>query len=138
MDPLSIAAGSLAVITTLAKTSCLIKEFVRTYRAARSDLSNLNQEINDLEIILHAIHDAASDETFAKAAVPMGLQDQLTTVIASCNGLVGEIFTMLDEYRSVDRFAHWASIGKKRVKEQVALLEGYRKILDMSLTAIDL
>lgn len=34
--------------------------------------------------------------------------------------------------------AQWALSGKRKINDQVALLEGYKKALDMSLTTIDL
>lgn len=138
MDPLSIGASCIAVLSAAAQASKLVRDFLRKRRDARSDLGRLNREISDLELVLQSLRDVENEGYFSKAGVPSRMQDQLIALVDNCNRVLTEIQSILDEYIPDGSGAKWALFGKKRVDDQVVLLESHRKALDLSLTTIDL
>ncbi|KAK3386828.1 hypothetical protein B0H63DRAFT_468445 [Podospora didyma] len=139
MDPISIGASCLAVVSAAAKTTSLIRQFVRTYRNAHPDLARLNREISDLDLVLVSIQNVDSEGRLASAGVPKAMQDQLSALIRDCTRVLGEIQSVLTKSMALGRWdqAKWAMNGKEKIDEQVALLEGHRKALDLSMTTID-
>lgn len=136
-DPLSIAASCIAVMTAVGQTTRLVRDFVRTYRNARTDLVRLSQEISVLDLILQSLHDIVSDGT-GIAGVPPRVLEQLDTIIRDCGSILDNIQAVLDGFVGTWAETKWVLTGKKKIADQVVLLEANRKALDLALSTIDL
>ena len=136
-DPLSIAASCIAVMTAVGQTTRLVRDFVRTYRNARTDLVRLSQETSGLDLILQSLHDIVSDGT-GIAGVPPQVLEQLDTIIRDCGSILDNIQAVLDGFVGTWAETTWVLTGKKKIADQVVLLEANRKALDLALSTIDL
>ena len=63
MDPLSITATCIALVSTITKTSLLIGGFVKDVRAARSDLDGVSRELLSLKTVLELLADDVTEST---------------------------------------------------------------------------
>jgi hypothetical protein len=85
MDPLSITATCIALVSTITKTSLLVGGFVKDVRAARSDLDGVSRELLSLKTVLELLADDVTDST--NESFPQTLQKQITGIIGNCTGL---------------------------------------------------
>lgn len=124
-------------MTAVGQTTRLVRDIVRTYRSARTDLVRLSQEISGLDLILQSLHDIVSDGT-GIAGVPPQVLEQLDTIIRDCGSILDNIQAVLDGFVGTWAETNWVLTGKRKIADQLALLEVNRKALDLALSTIDL
>jgi hypothetical protein len=80
MDPLSITAGCVGLISAVTRTSTVVVGFMKDVRAARDDLAVVSQELDVLkrilELLAHEIED--SDD---EATIPENVRTHISRVI---------------------------------------------------------
>ena len=92
MDPLSITAGCLGIISTIAKTSASITHFVRDVRDSRRELSETKQQLAELEMTLNLINDDHNRENGSfSTQMPDGIVQQTKLVLNSRRDILVEL-----------------------------------------------
>lgn len=118
MDPLSITAGCVALISAVTKTSTVVVGFMKDVRAARDDLAVVSQELDVLkrilELLAHEIEDSDNEAT-----IPENVH--ISRVIDSCSEVVANVEKCLGKYEGgkVGRAARWLASGKSDVAKLV-------------------
>jgi hypothetical protein len=106
MDPLSITAGCVGIISTIAKTSASITHFVRDVRDSRRELSETKQQLAELEMTLNLINDDHNRENGNLAKqMPDGIVYQTKLVLDSCRDILVELDGLIVKYNSERRRA---------------------------------
>jgi hypothetical protein len=96
MDPLSITATCIGLVSTITKTSVLVGGFVKDVRAARSDLDGVSRELTSLKTVLELLADDMTGST--NEFFPETLIKQITGIITNCGGVVVDIEDTLKKH----------------------------------------
>ena len=118
----------------IVKTSSSIRQFVRTVREARGQLSITAQQLAELEMTISLIGDDHAAET-GNVCMPEAVTRQTAAVIQSCRDVLSELDTVIDQYdpRSHRAPLKWAFKGKDEVEALNKQLEAHSRTLQMSL-----
>jgi septal ring factor EnvC (AmiA/AmiB activator) len=136
MDPLSITAGCIGIISTIAKTSTSITLFVRNVRDSRRELTETKQQLAELEMTLNLINDDHNRENGRLAQqMPEGIAEQTKLVLHSCQDILVELDALITKYNSERRRTafQWARKGKEEVTALNKQLEAHARTLHMLL-----
>ena len=88
MDPLSITAGCIALITTVQSCVRFITDFATSCRDARHDLTAISHELSDLDMTLHILKDGTDANGLNQ--LPDNLRRRICDIIENCNGVLVE------------------------------------------------
>ncbi|KAI1362892.1 hypothetical protein F5Y08DRAFT_258202 [Xylaria arbuscula] len=135
-DPLSIASGSLAVITATKQTVTVIYKFIRDCKEARADLSQIRGELSELTLILELIKD--EDASSTKDCLPSALQSQVQSMLTSCTSSAQEIEKTLAKCRGKSGPLLWGLAEKEKVAGLKIQLEAFKSGLSLALETINL
>ncbi|KAJ3576742.1 hypothetical protein NPX13_g3598 [Xylaria arbuscula] len=135
-DPLSIASGSLAVITATKQTVSIIYKFIRDCKEARADLGQITGELSELNLILELIKD--EDASSTKDCLPSALQSQVQSMLASCTNSVQQIEKTLAKCRGKPGPLLWGLAEKEKVAGLKIQLEAFKSGLSLALETINL
>lgn len=136
MDPLSITAGCIGIISTIAKTSSSITHFVRDVRDSRRELGETKQQLTELEMTLNLINDDHNREDGNLAQqMPEGIIGQTKLVLNSCQEILVELDALISKYNSerLRTAFQWARKGKDEILALNKQLEAHSRTLQMSL-----
>ncbi|CAO2652988.1 Nn.00g023990.m01.CDS01 [Neocucurbitaria sp. VM-36] len=136
MDPLSITAACVSLIATITKTSISVSTFVRTVRAARSDLDAVSRELASLKTLLELIaEDAADVGTF-----PDTLRKHISGILSNCGLVLVEVQRLIDKYHGpgVIKGSKWAVVGSEDVGKLILSLEAHKSALEIALEMVTL
>lgn len=132
-DPLSIAAGCVALTATAAKLADTITRFVRDVRAARADLDGVSRELGSLKLILLTLEDEFKDAESNKAVhVPGTLRKQIQDMVGNCQAVLVDINRLLEDQKTsrIGETSKWTLTGKSDVRKLQVSLEAHRSALD--------
>jgi hypothetical protein len=131
MDPLSITAGCVGIISGVASTSKLISQFVRRVRDAKSDLAATAARLSELEMTIGIIQDDFGEENDTASRVPDTILIQTRSVLGSCNKIIAELNELLAKYDSGRRRVplNWALSGHGEVVALNRELEAHGRTL---------
>ena len=133
MDPLSITAGCLALLSAVAKTTAGVTTFICAYRDARNDLTAVNRELSDLAIVLELLKSdsAITDDT----PNPKSLQMQIVSIITNCTAVVTKINIVLKGYQENSKISSikWVASGKGEIAGLRMSLEAHRVSLSLAV-----
>ncbi|WXC45862.1 hypothetical protein QX201_005558 [Fusarium graminearum] len=134
MDPLSITTACIGLIGTVTKTTVAVTEFTRDCREARSDLTSINGELSQLQLVLELLRDdtAISDDQI----LPESLQEQILSIIDNCSAVVSKINLVLDNHSGKVGVLKWATFGKSEVAGLRMSLEAHRGSLNLALELV--
>ncbi|OBS20413.1 hypothetical protein FPOA_06783 [Fusarium poae] len=134
MDPLSITTACIGLIGTVAKTTLAVTNFTRECREARSDLTSINGELSQLQLVLELLRDdtAVSDGQI----LPESLQEQILSIIDNCSAVVSKIHDVLDKHSSKAGVLKWITFGKNEVIGLRMSLEAHRGSLNLALELV--
>ncbi|KAJ4116127.1 hypothetical protein NW768_011099 [Fusarium equiseti] len=136
MDPLSITTACIGLLGTVTKTTLAVTNFTRECREARSDLTSINGELSQLQLVLELLRDdtAVSDET----NLPESLQEQILSIIDNCSAVVSKINIVLDKHSGKAGVLKWATFGKNEVVGLRMSLEAHRGSLNLALELVSI
>lgn len=134
MDPFSITTACIGLIGTVTKTTVAVTEFTRDCREARSDLTSINGELSQLQLVLELLRDdtAVSDDRI----LPESLQEQILSIIDNCSAVVSKINLVLDNHSGKVGVLKWATFGKSEVAGLRMSLEAHRGSLNLALELV--
>ncbi|KAF1843524.1 uncharacterized protein K460DRAFT_146662 [Cucurbitaria berberidis CBS 394.84] len=136
MDPLSITAACMALTATITKTSISVTNFVRSVRAARSDLDAISRELASLKTLLELIAEDAEDiNTF-----PETLRKHIAGILANCELVLIEVQRLVEKYAEpgVIKGSKWALAGSEDVAKLRMSLEAHKSALEIALEMVTL
>ncbi|KAI1165775.1 P-loop containing nucleoside triphosphate hydrolase protein [Nemania serpens] len=137
MDPLSITAGAIGLLGAVAKTISAVTSFIRSYREARTDLTAVNRELLELQIVLELLRD--DSDINENSVFPDALRAQVLSVITNCNTIVKQINTILEKHdASKSTPLKWVASGKKEIASLKMSLEAHRGSLNLALEMINI
>ncbi|UPL02052.1 hypothetical protein LCI18_012986 [Fusarium solani-melongenae] len=132
MDPLSIAAGCVGLISTIDTLSRSIYGFVRTCREARKDLDKVSWELQSLQSVLRLIEDDATDE---QKPFPPVIGQHVLSIVSNCNSVILEIEACIAQYaqKRLRAKVTWAISGQGDVEKLRTNLEAHKSSLELAL-----
>lgn len=138
MDPLSITATCISLVSTITKTSLFVGGFVKDVRAARSDLDGVSRELLSLKTVLELLAEDAADS--ARESFPQTLQKQITGIISNCTGVVVDIEETLKKHEGgkLNKAAQWVAFGKNDMVKLRSSLEAHKSALEIALEMVTL
>ncbi|KAF8854795.1 hypothetical protein BDZ45DRAFT_26993 [Acephala macrosclerotiorum] len=138
MDPLSITATCVGLISTITKTSLVVIGFVKDVRAARSDLDGVSRELLSLKMVLELLADDITDST--NKSFPQTLQKQIAGIVTNCTGVVIDIEQTLKKHEGgkLNKAAQWVAFGKSDVVKLQSSLEAHKSALEIALDMVTL
>ncbi len=138
MDPLSITATCIALVSAITKTSVLVGVFIKDVRAARSDLDGVSRELLSLKTVLELLADDVTDSV--SESFPQTLEKQITGIITNCTGVVMDIEATLKKHEGnkLSKAAHWVAFGKNDVVKLRSSLEAHKSTLEIALEMVTL
>lgn len=130
MDPLSITASCVTLVTTITKLSVLINGFVREVRDARRDLDAVSRELLSLQPLLEILSDDAGDSAF-----PASLLQQIAGIIKNSGVVLEDIEKLLQTFSAfgLRRSMKWAINGRDDMAKLRSTLEAHKSALDIAL-----
>ena len=140
MDPFSLTAGCVGIISGIAQTSAAIREFVRDVREARGDLSATARHLTELEMTISLINDDHNSDhgngtASVSGLIPESMTPQTAAVIRSCRDILGAVDALMDRYnpRRHRTALKWALKGKNDASALNRQLEAHTRTLGMTL-----
>ncbi|KAH7379605.1 hypothetical protein BKA66DRAFT_571419 [Pyrenochaeta sp. MPI-SDFR-AT-0127] len=136
MDPLSITAACFSLTATITKTSLSVSTFVRSVRAARSDLDAVSRELASLKTLLELIAEDAEDvDTF-----PETLRKHITGILANCELVLVEVQRLVEKYAGpgIIKGSKWALAGSEDVAKLQLSLQAHKSALEIALEMVTL
>ncbi|KAM0389436.1 hypothetical protein ACHAQC_008746 [Fusarium culmorum] len=124
----------LWLIGTVTKTTVAVTTFTRDCREARSDLTSINGELSQLQLVLELLRDdtAVSDDQI----LPESLQEQILSIINNCSAVVSKINLVLNNHSGKVGVLKWATFGKSEVAGLRMSLEAHRGSLNLALDLV--
>ncbi|KAI1125242.1 P-loop containing nucleoside triphosphate hydrolase protein [Nemania abortiva] len=137
MDPLSITTGVIGLLGAVGTTILSVTSFIRRCREARADLTAVNRELLELQIVLELLRDdTAINEN---DVFPEALRAQVLSIINNCNTIIKQINTVLEKYdASKATPLKWVASGKTEVSGLKMSLEAHRGSLNLALEMINI
>ncbi|KAF4624306.1 hypothetical protein G7Y89_g13867 [Cudoniella acicularis] len=138
MEPLSITATCLGLVSTITKTSWAVIGFVKDVRAARSDLDGVSRELLSLKTVLELLADDVTEST--NEFFPQTLQKQITGIVTNCTEVVIDIEQTLKKHEGskLSKAAQWVAFGKSDVVKLQSSLEAHKSALEIALDMVTL
>ncbi|KAK3386685.1 hypothetical protein B0H63DRAFT_139706 [Podospora didyma] len=137
MDPISITASCMAIISGIAKSTVTITTFTRKCRDARSDLTRTSAQLAELKLTLEFLKDDFSDDGGGDKRLPHTLQAQVASILRCCHDALREIETTLEKYQNHSG-ARWALSGADKIAALNQQLEAHLRSLNIALDFIKL
>jgi Fungal N-terminal domain of STAND proteins len=138
MDPLSITAACITLVTTVSKVSIQINGFVREVRDARGDLDAVSRELISLKTVLEILSEDAANST--GGGFPQSLVRQISGILTNCGGVLEQIEASLQKHAGggVKRGVKWSLSGRDDVNKLRSSLEAHKSALDIALDMVAL
>src|SRR5881398_3188943 len=133
MDPLSIAAACVGLLSIVTKTSLSITAFVREVRGATRDMDAVSRELLFRKAVLETL---ARDITSPGCgSYPSSLAAQIPDILKNCNDVMTQLEKALKKYsgRSAMGSAQWSLVGKQDVDQLRSSLESYKNVLSLTV-----
>ncbi|KAI1353927.1 hypothetical protein F5Y01DRAFT_33224 [Xylaria sp. FL0043] len=130
-----IASIVFSAISATQKSSIAIYKFSRGCKEARSDLTNITQELSELKLILELISDSNNGTL---EGLPDSLQPQLKEMLASCETVVKDIEKIIANCNRRTGVLRWTLVDKERVTTMKVSIEAFKSGLSLSLDTANL
>lgn len=130
-----IASITFSAISVTQKASVAVYKFVRGCKEACADLAGIARQLTELTLVLGLIKDGSD---IASENLPKGLQDQVKTILGSCEALVKDIETIVASCNRRTGPLRWTLVEKDKVKERSISLEAFKCALSLALDTVNL
>ncbi|KAJ6784626.1 hypothetical protein PWT90_04482 [Aphanocladium album] len=138
MDPLSIIASVLAIVTAGVQSAKSLKEAIQRYKTRNTTLLRLLAEVKDVENILHSLAqllEATNQRPAASAET--SLTELLCAPIERCTQLCGDFESAMGRFggKSKTGFTDWAKMEfmKGDINQFMDTLAGYKATISVGL-----
>ncbi|KAJ9602501.1 hypothetical protein H2200_013044 [Cladophialophora chaetospira] len=130
MDPLSIAAGCISVLSGVSKLSVEISSFVSSVRDARRDMDAVTRELGSLSLCVETLRDDS-----AKTRYPDAMRDNLRVVLKNCDTVTNDMTGLLQRLKSgnLARSIQWTAASKDEMNKLRSSLESHKSALEIGL-----
>jgi hypothetical protein len=137
MDPISITVGCISLAAGITKLSVAISGFVGDVQGTHDDLNTVSKQLGPLQAVLQQLAKDADDK---ENPLPEILRNQLIEILSHCNGVIGQLETVLRKHQSnrVAKGPRWAISGKPEVAKLRSTLEVHKSALDLALGTVAL
>ncbi|KAM7188248.1 hypothetical protein V8F20_010625 [Naviculisporaceae sp. PSN 640] len=125
--PAARAAPIDETLSSISGTSTTITRFLRSVRAAHSDLAAVTRELSDLRLLLELMRDEQD--------MPLLLQAQVLALLQDCRGILSRIRDTIERCTTP---AQWASSVKQDMTALRQSLEIFRRALGLVLEVVHL
>jgi hypothetical protein len=135
MDPVSISASCVGIISGIVAVTASIVTFVGDVREARKDMDGVRRELGSLQLSLSALSD--EDKRFGFDKQP-ALKENLFGVVHNCGTIVddiGKLLHAMDTGGTLKKMK-WATTGKVSIAKLKLSLEAHKSALDIALDLI--
>jgi hypothetical protein len=138
MDPLSVSASCVALVSAVAKASVAITLFVREVRDARGDLDSIAKELLSLRTVLELLAEDTSNPSPPLSPLSPLLQKQLIGIIKNCTSVVVEIESALRRHEDsrLGKAGYWVFGGKTDMDKLRSNLEAHKSALEIGLDMV--
>lgn len=148
MDPFSIVAGVLGIVSVAAQSSKSLCELIDTVRSAPSEVKNISRDTHAFYNILFSLESSLKD---SKVTAAIADDESLITLLANlseplknCTNILGQLMVKIQGFiRPLDgerkRFSSndlkwW--MGKKEILELTSRVDATKATLNTGLTAV--
>jgi Fungal N-terminal domain of STAND proteins len=131
MDPLSITATCLALLSAVSTATRFVTDFVVGCREARNDIAAVSRELSDLDVTLHILkHEAEASEL---NQLPEDLRQCIRDIMVNCTTVLIDLEALLRKYQGpgLDRAAKWTLSGRKEAEKIRVCLETHKRALGL-------
>lgn len=126
MDPFSIATACVGLTANIVKTSAEIGTLIQTSREARSDLTSLSKQLDDLKAALQIIGNGDT-------ALPEAVQTAVSPILVNCGEAIGRLSGVLAKHAGQVKYTRWVVKDKAEVEKVSTQLNGHLNALDIAL-----
>jgi hypothetical protein len=134
MEPLSLAAGCVALVGTVAKVSIQIRSFVQDVREAKCDLDAVRRELDFITGILEQIQAKGAEQT-----LPERLYCSVSGIVESCGHIIDQVENLLFKYsRRGIKDVVWAHSGQVDMNRLRCSLSAHKSSLGIALDFLNL
>jgi hypothetical protein len=128
MDPLSIAATCLGLVSSITRAALSISAFVCDVRDATRDMDAVTRELLSLKGILETL---ARDVTSpGRESFPPSLAAQIPDILTNCKDVMIRLDRTLTKHSG--RSVQWSWTGKQDVEQLRSSLESYKSVLSLT------
>jgi hypothetical protein len=137
MDPLSIAATSIGLATTIGTMSYRVASFIRAIRDAHDDIDAISRELVSLKIALEML---ADDTDTPGVTIPERLERQVQSIISNCSDVVSRLDNTLKKYEGEKAITKvkWTWKGKDEIDKYRITLAAHKGALHLAIELIGL
>lgn len=138
MDPFSIVAGCVGLLTALNEVAEFVRSFSRKVREARSDVFELSRQLLLLRLVVQSLQDELISDAASRATLTPDIVHHINQSIESCSRLFMQIKELLGKFEdgNLRRRIAWAHHGQTDSKKLCAKLDGHHRALDLALKTI--
>ena len=148
MDPLSVIAGVLGIVSVAAQSSKVLYELIDAVRTAPTEITNISRDTHAFYSILFSLESSLKDSKIAAAIAEdeglTALVGNLREPLGNCTAILGQLMLKIQGFvRPLDaerwRFSSndlkwW--VGRKEILELTARVEATKVTLNTGLTAV--
>ena len=133
MDPLSIAAACVGLVSTITKTSLSITTFVREVHDATRYMDAVSRELLSLRVVLETLSRGITPP--GRGTYPPSLAAQIPSILVNCNDVMAQLDRILKKHsgRSAMSGAQWSWVGKRGADHLRSSLESYKSVLSLTV-----
>lgn len=137
MDPLSITASSVALLTSISKLSVQITTFILEVRDARKDLDAVQRELSSMKLCLEALRNGIID---TRLKYPQSLQEKLVAIISNADSVIAEMSQMLTKMSSLNigRKIQWSLLARTEMDRLRLNLESHKSTIEIALEVVSM
>ncbi len=129
MDPLSIAAACVGLVSTITKISLSATTFAREVLDATRDMDAVSREWVSLKAVLESL---ARDITSpAQGTYSPSLAAQIPDILTNCKDVMDQLDQTLKKYSG--RSVQWSWTGKQDIDQLRSSLESYKNVLSLTV-----
>lgn len=131
MDPLSVSASAVALITVCVQTVQIIKKTIETFKAAKRELMSIVNEIDLTRRLLEQLRGLTHQ--LGSRNIPVFLEFDGT----DCESILGEFKRLVDKLAEAGKLVGFQFLVKKSKFEELALrLRAQRDMIETVLLSI--
>ena len=137
MDPVSITAGCLGLITAITNLSLKATSFVRAVRQSRSDIDGVNRELASLNFVLELLIEDNQSESIP---VSGNLGGHISGIVENCITVVKDVESTLQTFQetSLRTNISWAASGREDVAKLLRSIQAHNSALQLALDMVAL
>ena len=135
MDPFSLTVGCVGLLSSIIDLSKTASKFAIDFRDARKDMESVRHELTSLQLCVETLHDDLSQP---EINYPQNIQRSLHDVLHNCDGVTGELKSLLDKFSSnnIGRRIQWTVTGQDGVKKLRDTLEAHKQTIEIALEIV--